>query len=203
MPDLCGVCGTVHVCRNNANATPCSRHKKDGSACGGAALTGVSVCLQHGGNAPSIQKRHQATVAALAMGLDPSTVAANPLRALSAYAEETARQYRSVKDALGPMLDTLEGAVYTADDMVERVRAKVTIFERVADRTERSLTALAKLNIDERLCRIETAKAAYVISALEAAMEAAGCDVTQRERARIALVTELDRGKPQLRGAAG
>lgn len=199
----CGVCARPHEQPHHPGRASCSRHKSDGSPCGAAPLTGVKVCKAHGGNAPSHQKRHHATVAALAMGLDPAMVAANPLQALSAYASETATQYRTIKDELAGMLDTLDDAVYTDVNGVERIRGKVTIFERVCDRLEKSLEALAKLNIDERLTRIEAAKVQFLITALEAALEDAGFDVTDRERARIAIVRQLDSGRPQLRGVAG
>ncbi len=203
MADPCEVCGAIHVQPHHPNHASCSRHKADGSPCGAAPLKGIKVCKVHGGMSPSAQKRHHATVAAEAMGLDPAVVAVNPLKALSAYAEETARQYRSIKDTLGPMLLTLEGAVYADKHDVERVRGKVQIFERVSDRLEKSLEALARLNIDERLTRIEAAKVQFIITALEAALEDAGFDVTQRERARIAIVRQLDAGRPRLSGVAG
>ncbi len=69
----------------------------------------------------------------------------------------------------------------------ERVKSVVTLFERACDRSVKVGEALAKLNIDERLMRIEEAKVAFVIAAIEAALEDAGIDVEHRERVRIAI----------------
>lgn len=196
----CTKCDQPHVTRFGKPS--CTRHRADGSPCAGSPLKGTVLCQVHG-RSPSVLARHHATVAAQAMGLDPKAVAANPLQALRAYTAETARQWARYHDEMETAMASLHDAVYVNKVGDERIKAAVVLYGQVCDRLEKSLEALAKLNIDERLTRLEEAKVAYVIDAIEAALEAAGFDASQRADARLAVGNELARGRPQLSRAAG
>lgn len=169
--------------------TACVRHKIDGTPCPVRPMVGVSVCFIHG-KAPSIRRRVGAIKALQRLRVPNAEQIANPLEALRDLAVEIDGWREQMAHKAARLLEN-DDLVYLDDAHRENVRAAVTLYERAVDRSVKALEALAKLNIDERLMRIEAAKVAFVVEAIEAALEDAGCDITTRERVRESIGRRL------------
>lgn len=65
----------------------------------------------------------------------------------------------------------------------EQLRSEVALFERALDRCEKFLTAMAKLNIDERLTRVTEKQAAMAEKALLATLGEMGMDLPAQAEA--------------------
>lgn len=66
----------------------------------------------------------------------------------------------------------------------EQLRAEVALYERAMDRLGKFLADFGRLNIDERLAKIEEAKADVVLRAIDAALAHAGVTGTQATEAK-------------------
>lgn len=179
---VCDECHQLHL--GTDGKASCVRHKVDGSPCTVSPMASVSVCFFHG-KSPSIMRRVIAAKALKSLRVTTPAARENPLAELQRVGTETLDWHRAMKAKADALLAD-DNLVYLVNDE-EKVRATVTLFERASDRALKAYEALAKLNIDERLMRIEEAKAAFIIRAVEAALEEAGLDISQREQVRLAL----------------
>ncbi|MFE9601981.1 MULTISPECIES: hypothetical protein [Streptomyces] len=73
----------------------------------------------------------------------------------------------------------------------EQVRGEVQLYERAMDRANTVLGTYAKLNIDERLTRISEQQAHTMVTAVTAALQAAGLSADQQLLVRGALARQL------------
>ena len=146
---------------------------------------GTGRCKLHGGNtanhrtaATEIQARRELA----RLNLPPVE---DPLTELARVAAEVV----AWKDAIGAKVNELTELRYKAGEGGEQLRSEVALWERALDRCERFLTAMARLNIDERLARISEAQAAAVIAAI-----AVACDVLRAtpEQRRLAIEAVRD-----------
>lgn len=165
-PAGCGKCGQAHK--------GCTGHRKtDGRACGQAAGRGTDhpgygACKLHGGCTPGGAK-HGRELQVIEEGrkllarLDASPVT-DPLSALARLAGEVA----AWREAMAAKVNELTELRYSGAKTGEQLRAEVELYERAMDRLERILVAMARLNIDERLARIQEQQAAAVVAAVEA-----------------------------------
>ena len=163
--------------------------KRSGQRCGRAAVPGATVCRFHGGAAPQVMAaaavrvaEEQARRELARLNLPPVE---DPLTELARVAAEVV----AWKDAIGAKVNELTSLRYEADQGGEQLRSEVALWERALDRCERFLTAMARLNIDERLARISEAQAAAVIAAI-----AVACDVLRvtPEQRRLAIEAVRD-----------
>jgi len=141
---------------------------------------GIGRCKLHGGSTPNhrtaaTEERARRELARL--NLPPVE---DPLTELARVAAEVV----AWKDAIGGKVNELTSLRYEAGEGGEQLRSEVALWERALDRCERFLTAMARLNIDERLARISEAQAAAVIAAI-----AVACDVLRvtPEQRRMAI----------------
>jgi len=160
-----------------------------GERCRNSAIRGGTVCHKHGGSAPqvkaaaAIRVTEERTRRELArLNLPPVE---DPLTELARVAAEVV----AWKDAIGAKVNELTELRYKAGEGGEQLRSEVALWERALDRCERFLTAMARLNIDERLARISEAQAAAVIAAI-----AVACDVLRvtPEQRRLAIEAVRD-----------
>jgi hypothetical protein len=159
-----------------------ARRSTDGEQCGKRAMKGATVCGSHGGRAPQVKAAAALRVAeeearrGLAL-LDVDPVS-DPFTALS----ELAGQVIAFKNQLAGQVNALTGEPcgscggggrlrYEAVGAgTEQLRSEVSLFERALDRCASVLGLIAKLNIDERMARINERQAAAVIRALDAGL---------------------------------
>ena len=141
---------------------------------------GAGYCKLHGGStrdqsvgAMAEQARRQIARLDLPPTDDP----------LGELAKVTA-QVVAWKDAMAEQVNSLTSLRYeslvTGGGSGEQLRSEVALFERALDRCEKFLTAMAKLNIDERLARVTEKQAAMAEKALLATLGDLGMDASQQ-----------------------
>lgn len=151
----------------------CVSKRKDGQPCGGAPLRGTDRCRMHLGKTTAAVKLERAAAVQLAR-LDLPPVE-DPLSELA----RVCGQVLGWKDMLADMVNDLGGKLrYEGKGEAggEQLRAEVALWERALDRCERFLTAMARLNIDERLARISEERAEVIITVFTAALERNGIE---------------------------
>ena len=149
------------------------------------------VCPLHGGNLPSVklgaeQRRFEAEIGKAAQRLGIPSSVDNPLHELQKLAGEVIMWKDICREHLAD-LKTLGYAGMTG----EQVHAKVLVWERSLDRAITVLAQLARLNIDERLARIEEQQAAMVRKAFAAGLEELGIGAEQRAEAAKVFARQL------------
>lgn len=148
----------------------------DGQPCQAWAVTGTTVCSAHGASAPAVKAKaaeraiEQQARQQLAR-LDVPAVE-DPLSELA----RVCGQVLGWKDMLAGKVNALSSLRYSTEAGGEQLRAEVALWERALDRCERFLTAMARLNIDERLARISEQRAEVIITVFTTALERAGID---------------------------
>jgi len=169
----------------------CSARRTDGEPCKNSPLKGQMVCRYHGGAAPQAKAaavRRQVEVEArqvlAELGVSP---VADPFEALL----KLAGQVLAWQAATAALVNRLDGIRYQGANGAEQLRAEVALYERAMDRAVTVLSAIARLNIDERLVAVTERQADAVVSAINAALEAAGVDGDQAEQARRAAARHL------------
>lgn len=141
-------------------------------------------CPLHGGNLPgpriaAEKARIEEEIGRAAQRLGVAPAVEDPLRALQQLAGEVVQW----KNLCREHLDGITNMASTSDMGVETVRAEIVVWERALDRAITALATLARLNIDERLARIEEQQAAMVRKAFAAGLEEIGIGAEQRAAA--------------------
>lgn len=158
----------------------CIAHRTNGDPCKRPAIDGGTVCWNHGGAAPRVQNKARERVAEADIvrtlaRLDVKPVD-NPLTALSQLAGEIV----AFKDELARRLNQLHSIRYEDAKGGEQLRSEVVLYERALDRTVTVLATIARLNIDERLAKINAEQAELMKTVLAGGMTDAGLDTGQR-----------------------
>ncbi|GAA0897814.1 hypothetical protein [Pseudonocardia zijingensis] len=179
--------------------------KSTGNRCTQPAVPGAEVCRFHGGAAPQVraaaaQRVVEQQVRRLLADLEVPAVE-DPFTELA----KVAGQVVAWKDALADLVNRLvedapcEQCGATGGRLryesfatgAEQLRSEVSLFERAMDRCAHVLTAMAKLNIDERLARITDLQAQAVLRAIDVALSTAGVTGAAADEARAAGAREL------------
>lgn len=169
----------------DAQRLRCGGHvKSTGQPCKKWAMKGCNpakpVCNKHGGSSPQVKAKAreriaQADVTRTLARLDVAPVD-NPLTALSQLAGEIV----AFKDELGRRLNQLHSLRYEDAKGGEQLRSEVALYERALDRTVQVLATIARLNIDERLAKINAEQAELMKQILTGGMTDAGLPTEQR-----------------------
>lgn len=165
--------------------------KATGESCKRWPIKGGRRCPSHGGAAPQVRAAaaervvEQRTRKQLAR-MDVAPVA-DPLTALA----EIAGQVVAFKDAIAAKVNELLEIRFEDHKGSEQLRSEVAVFERALDRCERFLTAMAKLNIDERMARVSETQARLVEDALAAVLGEMGLSHDQQREARRGVASRL------------
>lgn len=144
--------------------------KRSGQRCKRRPSPGAKTCYMHGGRTAKAAGRaveQQARIELARLDLPPVD---DPLSELA----RVCGQVLGWKDMLAEKVNALASLRYENEAGGEQLRAEVALWERALDRCERFLTAMARLNIDERLAKISEERAEVIISVLTAALERAG-----------------------------
>lgn len=161
-------------------ARKCSGKTRSGEPCPRYAMIGQLVCQSHGGRAPRAKAAAARRIAeekarrwlVRREGVEPL---GNALEAL----HELAGEQVAFKDHCGELVRKLlddgeEGIRYRSSMGLEQVRGEVQVYQAASAQATVTLTAIARLNIDERLVRVEEAKAAMIAEALSKSLTKAG-----------------------------
>lgn len=151
------------------------RSSRTGEPCQAYPVRGAKVCVAHGGRAPQVKAKareraveQQARAELARLDVDPVE---DPLSELA----KIAGQVIVFKDQVAARVNELNSIRYSTETG-EQLRAEVGLLERAFDRCEKFLTAMARLNIDERLARISEERAEFIITVLTIALERAGIE---------------------------
>jgi hypothetical protein len=176
--------------------------KRTGGPCGNYPIHGHTVCVAHGGRAPQVKAKAarnlvegQALKAVSAMGnWAPVT---DPLSALA----DVAGEVTAVKDFLRGLVDRIveresgnmstDGLRVPDDKGAEQMRAEFQAYMAMLNSTVATLATIAKLNIDERMARIEEARKTMIIEAMRRGFAAAGVTGEAHTRGLAATVKHL------------
>lgn len=146
-------------------ARKCKGHKTNGDPCNNYAINGGMVCHAHGGRAKQVkakaaERAAEDKIRAQLARMDVAPIG-DPLTELA----KIAGQVVAWKDAIAEKVNELTSLRYSTEGG-EQLRSEVVLFERALDRCEKFLTAMARLNIDERLARISEQQADLIMRAV-------------------------------------
>lgn len=157
----------------------------------GTSHPGTGPCKLHGGSTGSqsarasrIRAEGDARAVLARLGAEPIE---DPLAALL----KLAGQVVSWQEATASLVNGLEELRYEDSKGGEQLRSEVQLYERAMDRAASVLSAIARLNIEERLARVSEQQAAAVVAAIEAALAAAGVEGDRVIEARRAVARHL------------
>lgn len=153
---------------------------------------GIGPCKLHAGCTPNVSKSARMKLAEIEAAKELARLDVvpvdNPLTELS----KLAGQVIAWRDAIAELVNDLTDIRYESAGGGEQLRAEVALFERAMDRCIAVLTAIARLNIDERLLKISERQADAVIAAIETALNAAEVrDQDLRSKAKQAAARHL------------
>lgn len=188
------VCGQVHdpkKCTGHTSIRDGDREAWDGGdtrplvgirPCKVPPMKGLKVCRMHGGHAPQTKaradERQTEEKVRKTLGRLQVVPVENPLLELQKLAGEAVAWKEKVADHVAE----LEKLRY-ATDGGEQIRGEIVLFERALDRCATVLGAIARLNIDERLAKVEERQVELVAKALSAAFAEMGMPQEQQREA--------------------
>ncbi|MPY34097.1 hypothetical protein FNH09_23465 [Streptomyces adustus] len=153
-------------------------------------MTAATRCRMHGGASPQAktaaarrQVEGQARALLAELGTPPVE---DPLAALLRLGGEVLAWQK----ATAALVNQLDSIRYQGGSG-EQLRAEVVLYERAMDRAANVLSAIARLNIDERLTAVSERQAEAVIGAVEAALAAVGITGEQAIEGRRAAARHL------------
>lgn len=164
LPDegqVCTGCGQVH------DPSKCNAHSKtrQGVQCGNAPRRGQRVCGFHGGNTKKALAAAEARLAGekirTRIGKLQYQPVTNPLLAL----QELAGKAKAWMDVCEDHVSRLEKLRYGTEGG-EQIRGEVQLFERAIDQCRKVLVDVARLNIDERLAKIDEQQSQAMVALL-------------------------------------
>lgn len=94
-----------------------------------------------------------------------------------------AGQVLAWRDSMADRINALGSLRYESAEGGEQLRAEVSLWERALDRCERVLTAMARLNIGERMAKVSEAQLELMEKALRYALDDAGLGLEEQDRA--------------------
>lgn len=155
-------------------------------------MKNCDVCESHGGRAPQVQRaaERRATEGAIRKTARDILANAAPITDPLSALQQLAGEVMQWKDALKDRVD-MNKLRYGSEIGTEQMRSEVALLERALDRCMVILTAIARLNIDDRLTAIEEGKAQMVIRAVQAGLVAAGVTGPAAQAALRAAAAEL------------
>jgi len=180
----------------------CVGHNRAGKPCGKHPIRGGDVCRTHGGAAGHVRAAATRRLAAaeadreLRKAIDQVDVIdiTDPVVAFQAITAEALALKDYFAERVADLNDQLR---FTDDKGAEHLDARVALYERALDRVAKFLEAWIRLDMDERLVRIQERQAVFVADAITAALAELGVDVEDvRVRTTVAShLRSIDGGK--------
>lgn len=168
------------------------KSSRTGKACKNYAMHGSEVCHAHGGRSPQVKAAARLRVAEARARAEFERLDIKPVDNPLAEIARITGEVVAWKDGLAQKVDELTSLEMKGAFGGEQVRVVVTLFERALDRCEKFLTAMARMNIDERLAVIQEHQAAVFIGAFERVLDVLELTAEQRERVAPAMRAELE-----------
>jgi hypothetical protein len=172
-------------------ARKCSGHRTDGQPCGAYAVNGARVCSAHGGQAPQVKAKAEERIAEERIRKELARLDVVPVDDYLGQIALIAGQVIAWKDALAGKVNALSSLRYEGTRAGEQLRAEVALWERALDRCERFLSAMARMNIEERMAKVTEAQAAMAQKALLATLGEMGFTPQQQRDAQARLGRHL------------
>lgn len=163
-------------------ARKCQGRKQDGSPCGAYAIQGSTVCRRHGGDLPSIREAAQRRVVEDKIERVLARMDVDPVKDPVALLALMAGRAASWCEAIAERVNELTSLRYSTEGG-EQLRAEIALWERAMDRCEKFAHNLARLNLDERLVKVEERQVDLVKQALAAALADMGLGAVQQREA--------------------
>lgn len=153
---------------------------------------GFGYCRLHGGNTRTQRASARAEMAdaearQVLAALDVAPVG-DPFAALSRLAGQVLAWQEAISQIVNDLGDRVR---YEGASGSEQLRAEIALYERAMDRTGHVLGMIAKLGIEDRMARVTERQAEALVSALEAALAAAGVTGQAADEARKAAARHL------------
>jgi hypothetical protein len=164
----------------------CAHTTANGKRCKTKPVEGYPLCYSHIKNA-SIGEIALVRSKDLSFQDIRGSYVDNPLETLA----ELVSEVMVYKDFCAQEVARLHGEYRYEGRGGEQLRAEVALYERSLDRAGKLLVEWAKLNIDERLMRIEEAKAATIIEVIRRSLLSAELTDEQRKNAENTAIREL------------
>lgn len=151
---------------------------------------GYGNCKLHSGSTPAgktaaARQRVQAEATAALRGMQIEPID-DPLTELAQHVGEV----RAMRDVLREEVNRLEELRYKGATG-EQIRAELAAYQAALRDTTQALVQYARLNIDERIARIDEKKADRVVAAINAVIDFFGATGQQAAQAREAAVRRL------------
>lgn len=147
-----------------------AKRSTDGKPCKAYAMEDSEVCSAHGGRAPQVKAAARRRAVERQVLAELARLDVEPLEDPLSELALVAAQAVAWKNAMAAKVNELTSLRYEGTGLGEQLRAEVALWERALDRCEHVLTAMARLNIDERLTEIGEIRAGQIISFLTAVL---------------------------------
>ena len=164
----------------------CSANRTDGARCSKWAMAHQEVCSWHGGLAPQARTAaaERAAEAAARKALAPymadCEAVPDPLTALLKMAGEIL----AFKTYVGGRVAQLDADQWRYDTAVaEQVRGEIQLYERALDRAAHVLGLICRLNLDERLVRLNERQGSLITEVFEKLLDGLGLPPAEHRRA--------------------
>jgi hypothetical protein len=176
-------------------APQCKATGRSGDRCKNFAIRGAVVCRMHGGSTKAVKAKAADRVekavaeAKISRFLQQHQVepVENPLEAL----KELAGEIVAVKNWLRDQVTNLSHESSVQGDQISSV---MQLYSNFLDKSDRTLTNIAKLNIDERLSRISQVQAQVMVLVFaEALQKVMGSDQAKQTQAKVVIGELLQR----------
>ena len=153
---------------------------------------GIGRCKFHGGNTRNQRAAARTERADLEARQVLATLEVSPVGDPFAALSRLAGQVVAWQEAISRIVNDLGDRIrYEGASGAEQLRAEIALYERAMDRTGQILGVIAKLNIEDRMARVTERQAEALVSALEAALAAAGVTGQSADDARKAAARHL------------
>jgi hypothetical protein len=196
----CPTCGEPHLTAQHG-VQACTGHistgERAGQPCRRSPIRGARVCQYHGGAAKQVREAGQRNVAeqkaaATARKLIPDVAErvaiTNPLETLL----ELAGEVNAFRESLRIKANELDGIRYAAGSGAgEQTRAEVTLYRQAIKDTTDLLVAIARLDIEKMLARIESRKVEMTLDAMNQGCTDAGLNEDQKRAVMVGVARHL------------
>jgi hypothetical protein len=152
-----------------------AKSSRTGERCQKYAIRGSTVCSSHGGGAPQVKRaaevrnlRDQVSK----LGLVEASPIHDPVVALMDLGGEAV----ALVIALKQHVSDLESVGTESGRLGEAVKPEITAYLSAIREAERILSSLVRLNLEERLVRIDEVRAQVVVAVIERVLLSAGLD---------------------------